>query len=283
MTVEFIPPQTRTIPATMDLHNTWPKYLTLVLAIPLLPRCPDDMVPFMVIGLVFCLLCCHFSPDKVHIPTSFWDKIVIGTNLFLTYLSGKIFVETGKDYIQSVDSLTSLPWKQLIYPLCWVTIEETLFYLIHKFFHQPGIYEKCHKMHHKFKTTSAWTSFYSHPFDQLFAILWTALGPPLLQLRVLQIPVCAPIVTLWLFGAIITFTVSHHTVKGSGGHAEGSDHLEHHQKFNVNFGNFGYYDMAGGSYAGRMEQREKNRIKDEKRKVEGERKKKEEEEEKKVE
>ena len=35
--------------------------------------------------------------------------------------------------------------------------------------------------------------------------------------------------------------------------------------------------MRGGSYAGRMEQREKNRIKDEKRKVGGERKKVEEE------
>lgn len=96
--------------------------------------------------------------------------------------------------------------------------------------------------------------------------MWTALGPPLFQLRVLEIPVCAPVVTLWLFGAIITFTVSHHTVIGAGGHAEGSDHLEHHQKFNVNFGNFGYYDIANGSYAGKAEQREKNAAKDLKKK-----------------
>lgn len=116
---------------------------------------------------VFALLCCHFSPNKVHIATNVWDKIVIATNLFLTYISGRFFVEWGKQNIQSVDSLLELPWHQLMYPLCWVSVEETLFFLVHKFFHQPGIYEKCHKMHHKFKTTSAWTSFYSHPFDQV--------------------------------------------------------------------------------------------------------------------
>ena len=218
---------------------------------------------------MFCLIIHHFAPRKVVVPIDLTDKMIISSNLFLTGLSASVFLRIANSYdgIYGVQSYLDVPPKELLYPLAWVTVEETSFFLIHRFLHQPGIYDKCHKMHHKFKTTSAWTSFYSHPLDQLFAILWTALGPPLLQVTLLSTPASAPVVTLWLFGAIITFTSTHHTVIGAGGHAEGTDHLEHHQKFNVNFGNFGFYDQRAGSYASAEEQRRKNKEKDAKAKA----------------
>ena len=61
--------------------------------------------------------------------------------------------------------------------------------------------------------------------------------------------ITAPVVTLFMHGAITTFTGSHHSVIGEKGHALGSDHLDHHLKFNVNFGNFGFFDKMAGSYS----------------------------------
>jgi len=85
--------------------------------------------------------------------------------------------------------------------------------------------------------------------DQTVAILWAAMAPPFFQMKVLEMEICAPVIVLYLFGAITTFVASHHTILGDDGKtAEGTDHLEHHLRFNVNFGNFAYFDKLNGSY-----------------------------------
>ena len=98
--------------------------------------------------------------------------------------------------------------------------------------------------------TSAWTSFYAHPVDHQFAVLGAALATPVAMTYV-GFQLTVPIVTLFMLGAIITFTASHHTVIGPiENRSYGSDHLTHHQKFTVNYGNFAYFDKLAGTYVG---------------------------------
>lgn len=177
------------------------------------------------------------------------DQIIITINIALTGISAYVFLLAAGPGVAPVESYFDIPPIQLLYVPGWVLVEESLFFLVHRFAHKPGIYDKCHKMHHKFKITSAISSFYAHPLDMLVAIIWTALGPPLFQILVLKQTISAPVISAFFFGAIATFVSSHHSVIGANGESvHGTNHLQHHLKFNVNFGNFGKFDEMGGSY-----------------------------------
>ena len=47
------------------INHSWPKFLTFGLALPFLPKAPSDMLGFMSVGLMFCLIIHHFAPKKV--------------------------------------------------------------------------------------------------------------------------------------------------------------------------------------------------------------------------
>ena len=102
-------------------------------------------------------------------------------------------------------------------------------------------------MHHKFKVTSAWTSFYAHPIDHLVSVLCITLLVPFFQLYYLQHKIEVPIFTIYITGALSTFISSHH-VKYGQHNLHGTDHLEHHMLFNYNYGNFAFFDKIYGSY-----------------------------------
>ena len=200
-----------------------------------------------------CLLLYHFAPNKVAVPLKLSDKAIIATNLGITGASALLFYHVAFDKIYSVEKLTDVPLIEVLYLPLWIVVEETIFFYLHRYLHQPGLYEKCHKWHHHFKVTSSWTSFYAHPLDQLISVVWSAMITPLIMCMLIQRGVCVVTLTTFFFGAIVTFIGSHHSVNGGSGKGDkvkalGSNHLEHHMKFNVNFGNFGYFDKIYGSF-----------------------------------
>ena len=213
------------------------------------------MWPFMIVGISFELLVYHFMPNKSAAKLTVSDRIVIGTNLAVTALYSKIYLDyamsTGN--LVAVNKFTDVPPIELLYGVAFVLSDEILFYFIHKWAHVPGVYGSWwygHKMHHKFLNTSAWTSFYANPIDHFLSVLSAALFLPMLMLCN-GITITVPTLTGFMFGAITTFVGSHHCIVGpKKGKAYGGDHLTHHQKFTVNYGNFGYFDWFGGTYVG---------------------------------
>lgn len=256
-------PTNRQLPTHIAAH--WGKTLTYLLTLPWFPRTADRMLAFQAGGLLLCLALYHCMPNKAPSSpaTSARDKAFIAANLALTYLFGKgvIAAAAASGHLLPVDSLREVPPVQLLYFLAWVVCEEVLFFFMHRFAHTRAVYKSplyAHSMHHKFVTTSAWTSFYAHPCDHLLAVLGTALALPLAMMRWGGVDCSVPVLNAFMFGAIITFTGSHHCVMGAvkagdlagRGKAVGSDHLTHHQRFVVNYGNFGLLDYLAGSYAG---------------------------------
>lgn len=231
-------------------------------------------------AFTFCLLFYHYAPQKVYVPLTWGNMLVIATNLLITGASAALFLHIARDYMKPCGSFYDIPPVQLLLIPFWILADEIWFFHAHRFCHRKEVYSWCHKVserdrfgpsshefaaaltlflsvcslyaqwHHLFKVTSAWTSFYAHPLDHLVCVIWGALTTPLLTCLYLPGGVSAPVVVLFMWGGIVTFIGSHHTVKGKGGQAVAGDHLEHHQKFNVNFGNFGHFDKWAGSYSG---------------------------------
>ncbi|GMI27068.1 hypothetical protein TeGR_g10059 [Tetraparma gracilis] len=218
------------------------KLTTWALTLPFLPMRVEDVHMFLLPALTFCLLLYHFAPQKVYVPLTNGNIFVIATNLLITGASAALFLHVARDHMKPADSFYDIPPVQLLLIPFWILADEIWFFHAHRFAHRKEVYSWCHKWHHLFKVTSAWTSFYAHPLDHLVCVIWGALTTPLLTCLYLPGGVSAPVVVLFMWGGIVTFIGSHHTVKGKGGQAVAGDHLEHHQKFNVNFGNFGHFD-----------------------------------------
>jgi len=232
----------------MALSFSGPKAITFAATLPFLPYTRGALLPYLLAAVVLCLTLHTLAPNKAKVPLSTNDILVIALNLTLTALSAALFVYFADDHLLNVPQLSAIPLVQCIYPVVWILADESLFFIIHGFAHRPGVYDKCHKMHHKFKTTSAWTSFYSHPLDHSIAVVWAGLAMPLFMMCGMGMEVAVPVMALFIEGAIVTFIGSHHTIIDCDGDAVGTDHLVHHTRFSVNFGNFGYFDKMRGSY-----------------------------------
>lgn len=116
---------------------------------------------------------------------------------------------------------------------------EAFFYYGHRFLHQPALYARIHKQHHKFTAPIALAAQFAHPIEQIFAnALPISLPPQLLGSHIL---------TFWVFLSyelFVTATV-HSGYDFFGGKAKMHD--LHHEKFNLNYGSIGLLDWVHGT------------------------------------
>ena len=103
---------------------------------------------------------------------------------------------------------------------------------MHRLLHFPFLYKTVHKLHHRWKQTTAFTSLALHPFEFLLLQSGVYLGLFLIPLH----PACIT--------ANLLYVHYHNVVDHSGVYAE-SDlwwqpsslyHDDHHRLFHVNFG-----------------------------------------------
>ncbi len=118
-------------------------------------------------------------------------------------------------------------------------MREVLFYYAHRLLHQPRVYRAVHKTHHKFIAPVALAAQYAHPVEHIVAnVLPVGLPPLLLHAHVL---------TYWAFVALMLVETA--TVHSGYDFFDGAArmHDAHHEKFNLNYGVFGWMDWMHGT------------------------------------
>lgn len=179
------------------------------------------------------------------------DWIVITYNLVGSAAAASILLWLASPGLYDVSDFGAVPASEMLLPVLWAISDEVLFFVGHRVLHTPWLYERYHKMHHKFTTTSAWTSFYAHPLDHQF-VMWAAFVLPAAMLGgPLGTQCSAATLALFMHGAATTFIGSHHCVDvathDGGMRPFGTEHLIHHLRFRVNYGNFIFLDWLSGT------------------------------------
>lgn len=229
------------VPGWISEHAV-PKVITLSLVLPFLSYANDNIVACVGFGSCVCLIIHHYDPMKkqVYIPVQDISLILLNLNLTLIYI--RYFVSLVENNIRSYFLLSDL----LYIPL-WVISDEILFTINHYILHTRFLYKYIHRIHHKYKITSAWTTFYSHPVDNLFIVVYYLIMP-YIMLR--NGYVCsASVIGCFIFIGSVTFIGSHHSI----GEGNGTEHLIHHQKPRTNYSNFGPIDKLLGTYEKRKD------------------------------
>ncbi|CAK7218536.1 hypothetical protein SBRCBS47491_003538 [Sporothrix bragantina] len=122
--------------------------------------------------------------------------------------------------------------------LCCVG-REIMFYYSHRLLHQPRFYRTIHKTHHKFIAPVALAAQYAHPIEHLLANMLPIGLPPLL--------LHAHVLTYWPFMAFMLVETA--TVHSGYDFFDGAAKMHdlHHEKFNLNYGAFGFMDYFHGT------------------------------------
>jgi len=230
------------------IYHSIPKCISFLYTCINIPKKSTEIPSFISSVLIHTLFIHTISPNKTQVPLSIKDKCVILINLLLTKFTSDVFIRSVGDRITNVSNYNDINIKEALYPVLWVLVHEIYFFNVHRILHQPFIYRKCHKMHHKFKVTSVFTSFYSHVFDHLFAVILSVVIGPFLQMYILDVSVSTPVISIWFASSLITFISSHHTIIGDDDITHGTEHFIHHQKSQFNLGNFGYLDKLLGTH-----------------------------------
>lgn len=233
-----------------SLTHSIPKIITFCLFLSNIPSQCENIIPFLFSSTTLCLIFHHYDSNKIQVSLSIKDKIVISTNIVVTYLSAFLFIERVKENL-IVPYDYHFYADQFMTVVRWILAEEFLFYHMHRLFHTKLFYNNPlvgHKMHHKFKITSAWTSFYAHPVDNFLSVVGITLLTPYVQIMYLNHRIQLQTLVFFMFSGIVTFISSHHVVETRQRSTDGTDHLQHHKFFNCNFGNFGVFDKLYNTY-----------------------------------
>lgn len=125
--------------------------------------------------------------------------------------------------------------------LAGLTVAAALwFYASHRFLHRPWWMKRVHRIHHEFRTSSAWAAEYAHPFEMVVANFGTlAIGVVLF----------APnLATIYLYTVVGTLTfVGHHSGFAVRWLSWAIPHDWHHYKYTEAFGTFGVLDRLLGT------------------------------------
>lgn len=114
------------------------------------------------------------------------------------------------------------------------------FYASHRFLHRPWWMKKVHRVHHEFRTTTAWASEYAHPVEFIVGNFGT------LTFGVL---VVAPhLATLYLFTVVAMLQVLvHHAGYALPWASWAVHHDWHHYRYKEAFGTIGIMDRIFGT------------------------------------
>lgn len=117
-------------------------------------------------------------------------------------------------------------------------ILEFLFFYSHQLFHTKYLYQKIHKIHHRWTAPICLSATYAHPVEHLLSnVLPVILSGKLAGLNFTM-------ARLWHI-----FTLSNTLIVAHGGYAYGGNmHDLHHEKFNCNYGAIGLLDYLHGTY-----------------------------------
>jgi methylsterol monooxygenase len=116
----------------------------------------------------------------------------------------------------------------------------TSFYAAHRFLHRKWWMAKVHRVHHEFRSTSAWSAEYAHPVEYCVANFGTmALG---------VVVIAPPMSMIFLFSllSMLTFLI-HHSGYAIPWASWSVHHDWHHFRYSEAFGTFGYLDRWLGT------------------------------------
>ena len=137
-------------------------------------------------------------------------------------------------------------WERAWMLLAHLLVNEVLFYYAHRAMHQGTLYKKIHKKHHEFTAPFALAALHAHPIELVVADLipFTA-GFLIFRAHVF-------FVLMWILGASLG-TQTHHSGYRLPWIASFDEqpnfHDFHHQRFNCNYGNVGWFDALHGTAA----------------------------------
>jgi methylsterol monooxygenase len=124
--------------------------------------------------------------------------------------------------------------------LVWMTIEEVLFFYVHRWLHiNKWMYQKVHKLHHTWTAPVSFVSIYCNPVEHILSNMMPLIAGPI---------ICGShifAISVFIFLGLI------HTQAVHSGYwicDDNGAHDEHHAKFNVNFGVTGIMDSWYGTY-----------------------------------
>jgi sterol desaturase/sphingolipid hydroxylase (fatty acid hydroxylase superfamily) len=212
------------------------------------------MIPLLFNTSVFWMMCIVFA---------FMDYYCDSNGLLKKYkIQGKQIVKSGginwKKYYDTGIAviinqiIINLPVSIFMIPIlknmvnnkmCWyvlpfqivmvLSIEEILFYSVHRLLHVPKLYKRIHKTHHQWVAPVAIAAQYAHPLEQLLSnYLPIMISGYLAGLNW----IC---MNIWITMATVNSACVHSDYKIF---SFGKSHNEHHRYFNCNYGTIGFMD-----------------------------------------
>ncbi|EEH59805.1 uncharacterized protein MICPUCDRAFT_55427 [Micromonas pusilla CCMP1545] len=157
----------------------------------------------------------------------------------------ELFVEAGYTKIYWDLPTTAFGWVYLCVcsPILFVTFSDTCVYWIHRLLHHRLLYARIHKLHHKYKETTPFSSYAFHPIDGWLQGCPYHIFVFLFPMHHISYFVALAFVGLWTINIHDRTSLKIPFVNGS------AHHTIHHTGFNYNYGQyFIFWDVIGGSF-----------------------------------